>query len=241
MKTAAEDRLIVALDVPDTRGAERLMDRLAGTARVYKIGKELFTAEGPAIVRTVQSRGYKVFLDLKYHDIPNTVAGACEAAAKLGVYLMNVHASGGSAMMSKAAEALRRCAPDASRKPLLLGVTVLTSMGDKDLAEIGVSGDARTQVERLAVLAQRAGLDGVVASPLEIAAVRKACGENFVIVTPGVRPTWAESGDQKRVMTPAEAIRAGADHIVVGRPITQATDPAEAARRVLEEVQSALQ
>lgn len=235
MTTAVEDRLIVALDVPDARGAEKLMDRLSGTVKVFKVGKELFTAEGPAIVRAVQSRGYKVFLDLKYHDIPNTVAGACEAAAKLGVYMMNVHASGGSAMMSKAAEALRKVSGNGP-KPILLGVTVLTSLSDADLKEIGYSGSARSQVEHLADLARRSGLDGVVASPLEIQAVRQKCGKDFVIVTPGVRPTWADAGDQKRVLTPAEAIQAGADYIVIGRPITQADDPSEAARRILREI-----
>lgn len=235
MTTALEDRLIVALDVPDARGAEKLMDRLSGTVKVFKVGKELFTAEGPAIVRLVNGRGYKVFLDLKYHDIPNTVAGACEAAAKLGVYMMNVHASGGTAMMSKAAEALRK-ASGTGPKPILLGVTVLTSLSDADLKEIGYSATARGQVEHLAGLAQRSGLDGVVASPLEIQAVRQKCGKDFVIVTPGVRPTWADAGDQKRVLTPAEAIQAGADHIVVGRPITQAGDPADAARRILQEI-----
>lgn len=238
MTTVLEDRLIVALDVPDARGAEKLMERLSGTVKVFKVGKELFTAEGPAIVRAIQSRGFKVFLDLKYHDIPNTVAGACEAAAKLGVYMMNVHASGGTAMMSKAAEALRKGSA-MGPKPILLGVTVLTSLSDADLKEIGYTGTARAQVEHLAGLARLSGLDGVVASPLEIQTVRNKCGKNFVIVTPGVRPTWADAGDQKRVLTPAEAIQAGADHIVIGRPITKADDPAEAARLILREIASA--
>lgn len=233
-----EDRLIVALDAPSLEDAERMAARLTGKVRAFKVGKELFTACGPEAVRAIRRSGGRVFLDLKFHDIPNTVAGACRSAAKLGAFMMNVHASGGSAMISKAAQAVAEATRGADR-PILLAVTVLTSMGPKDLEEIGIQRSPAEQVTSLARLAKAAGADGVVASGEEIEAIRKACGPDFKIVTPGIRPAWSETGDQKRIVTPADAIRRGADYLVVGRPITAAADPAEAASRVLDEMRGA--
>jgi orotidine-5'-phosphate decarboxylase len=180
--------------------------------------------------------GERLFLDLKFHDIPNTVAGAVRAACHLRPALLNVHASGGATMMQAAAEAAREAAEDMEvERPLVLGVTVLTSLDDEDLAAVGQRGPAREQVIRLARLAQASGLDGVVCSPREIVALRKACGPGFVLLVPGIRPAWAAKGDQKRTMTPAEALAAGADYLVIGRPITAAEDPTAAARRILED------
>lgn len=214
-------RIIVALDFPTQTPALALLDQLdPGRCRV-KIGKELFTRAGPALVETVSRRGFDVFLDLKYHDIPNTVAAACAAAADLGVWMMNLHASGGRAMMVAARERLGGL----SNPPLLIAVTVLTSLDAADLAAVGCPGDPGQRVLGLARLARDAGLDGIVCSAQEAAAVRAALGGAFVLVTPGVRPAAVASGDQKRVMTPADAIRAGADYLVVGRPITRSPDP----------------
>ncbi|HTL71286.1 MAG TPA: orotidine-5'-phosphate decarboxylase [Candidatus Eisenbacteria bacterium] len=229
------DRLIVALDAPTLKEAEQLVERLSPEVKTFKIGKELFTAAGPDAVRAVHARGGRVFLDLKFHDIPNTVASACLAAAALDVFMLNVHASGGREMMTKAAAALRLRA-ESGRKPILLGVTVLTSLSAPELKETGVDRPLEKQVEHLAALARECGLDGVVASPHEVAALRRASGPDFVLVTPGVRPAWASRGDQKRVMTPAEAVAAGADYLVVGRPITQDADPRAAAAKVLDEI-----
>ena len=228
-------RLIVALDVPTLREAEALVEALSPEVKTFKIGMELFTAAGPDGVRAVLRRGGRVFLDLKFHDIPNTVASACLAAASLDVFMLNVHASGGREMMKKAADALRVRCQD-SKRPILLGVTVLTSLGGAGLKEVGVSSALPAQVEGLAKLARECGLDGVVASPREVPLLRRTAGADFVIVTPGVRPAWASRGDQKRVMTPAEAVAAGADYLVVGRPITQDADPRAAAARVLDEI-----
>jgi orotidine-5'-phosphate decarboxylase len=228
----ARDRLIVALDVPNAAEAQRLVQSIGNSASIYKIGKQLFTSEGPDLVRDLVSSGRKVFLDLKYHDIPNTVASAVRAAADLKVHMLTVHASGGTKMLRVAAEA----AAESASKPLVLAVTVLTSMADADLHEIGITGSAQDQVLRLAKLAQKTGIGGLVASPSELKALRQAIGQEMKIVTPGVRPAGSDKGDQARVATPAEAIADGADYIVVGRPITAAADPAAAAKAILAEI-----
>lgn len=230
----AKDRLIVALDVPDVREARGVLDELAGCAGVYKIGHQLFTAGGPDFVREVVSRGEKVFLDLKYHDIPNTVAAAVSGACRLGVSFVDVHALGGRAMLQAAAGAL----PAMGAR--LLAVTVLTSMDEPALSEIGVEGALLDSVKRLALLARDAGADGVVCSPLEVALVREACGPGFVIVTPGVRPAGTERGDQARAATPGAAIAAGADYVVVGRPVLEAKDRRAAAEAVVADLEAAL-
>jgi orotidine-5'-phosphate decarboxylase len=230
-------RVILALDVPTLQEAIALAKKTAGALAAAKIGSQLFTAEGPAAVRAMHDLGLRVFLDLKFHDIPNTVAGAVAAARDLGVWMLNVHGSGGPAMLQAAA---RAAGGAAGQRPLVIAVTVLTSHTEAELqATLGTSRTLAAQVEHLAREAQRAGLDGVVASPHEIALIRKACGPEFVIVTPGVRPAGADVQDQRRVMTPGEAIRAGADYVVVGRPISAAPDPADAARHIAEECTAA--
>ena len=232
------DRLIVALDVDSLAAAERLAGRLEGLVRHFKIGSQLFTAAGPAAVEAVQKRGAEVFLDLKYHDIPNTVAGAAREATRLGVFMFNVHASGGGAMMRAAAEAARAAAKDlARRRPLVIAVTVLTSLDRAALhRELGVTSSVEGHVLHLCQLAREAGLDGNVASPNEVAAVRRSLGPSWVIVTPGVRPAGSAADDQSRVATPAAAARAGAHYQVVGRPITAAADPVRAAEAILAEM-----
>jgi orotidine-5'-phosphate decarboxylase len=233
----ARDRLIVALDVPGATQARQVVQTLGDTVNIYKVGKQLFTAEGPQFVRELVSSGRKVFLDLKFHDIPNTVAEAVRSAARLGVNMVNIHASGGSKMMQAAVEA----AAQSETKPLVLAVTVLTSLSDADLAEIGFSATARDQVLRLAALARRAGCGGIIASAQETRELRRQLGEGFAIVNLGIRPAGAAVGDQARVMTPGDAIAAGATYLGVGRPILQADDPREAARRILAEMDAALQ
>lgn len=228
-------RVIVALDYPDADSATALVERLSPGSCRLKIGKELFTREGPPLVRRFVEQGHDVFLDLKFHDIPNTVARACEAAAALGVWMINVHASGGSKMMRAAREALEG---GDGRRPLLIAVTVLTSMGGEDLRELGIEADPQTQVSRLADLAHRAGLDGVVCSPREAAPLRAQLGGSFTLVTPGVRPSGAGLDDQTRVMTPGDAIRAGSDYLVMGRPIIQAPDPVAALASINRELAS---
>ncbi len=231
-----KDRIYVALDTQDLTRAANLARALAGLVGGVKLGKEFFTAQGPDGVRAVAG-GERLFLDLKFHDIPNTVAGAVRAAVHLRPAILNVHASGGRTMMQAAAEAAREAAEDAEvPRPLVLGVTVLTSLDDDDLEAVGQAGPAGDQVLRLARLAQESGLDGVVCSPREIAALRRACDPAFVLLVPGIRPDWAAKGDQKRVTTPAEALAAGADYLVIGRPITGAEDPAAAARRIDREL-----
>lgn len=231
-----KDRILVALDFPDASTAVAMADRLRGSVGGFKVGKQLFTAEGPALVRRLTERGDRVFLDLKFHDIPNTVAGAIESALKLGVWMVNVHASGGRAMMQAARDAADRAAAAGGTRALVIGVTVLTSLDGAALAETGAGDDTARQVERLALLARDAGLDGVVCSPQEIALVRKACGEGFAIVTPGIRGASDAKGDQQRTATPAGALKAGADYLVIGRPITAASDPREAAERIAAEM-----
>ena len=228
-----DPKIIVALDYPSAQPALDIAGRLDPALCRVKVGKELFTAAGPALVETLVARGFGVFLDLKFHDIPNTVASACKAAARLGVWMMNVHASGGCAMMQAAREAL---ADLPQRPPKLIAVTVLTSMAQSDLADIGMQGSAADVVLRLARLAQSAGLDGVVCSAQEAHALRVACGAGFNLVAPGIRLLDAAQDDQKRVMTPRAAIAAGADYLVIGRPITQAADPIATLQRIQREI-----
>ncbi len=236
------DRILIALDVSSADEALRLADRLRGTVGGYKIGSQLFTAAGPDVVRSLVMNGDRVFLDLKFHDIPNTVAGAVTSACELGVWMMNVHAGGGEKMMRAAREAADLTADANLVRPLLIAVTVLTSMDAPALRSVGVEDAPIDQVVRLARLAKKAGLDGVVASPLETGAIRDACGPDFLIVTPGIRGGAASSGpdDQSRTSTPAGAIAAGSSYLVIGRPITGAADPREAAIRIGEEIGSGL-
>ena len=224
-----EDRLIVALDVDTVDAAVRLVRTMAPLGIThFKIGLNLFTQAGPAAVAAVHQAGGRVFLDLKFHDIPNTVAGAVQAASRMGVWMTNVHISGGSAMMRAALSGM-------GKDLLLIGVTVLTSMEEKDLTELGVRAPIEAQVLSLAKLAWSTGLSGVVASMKEAGMIRRACGEGFLIVVPGIRPKDNEANDQQRTGTPGEAIRAGADYLVVGRPILEAPDPAAIAGQILEE------
>lgn len=229
-----QHKIIVALDFPDAASALALVDRLDPALCRLKVGKELFTVAGPDLVRALVARGYEVFLDLKFHDIPNTVAAACRAAAGLGVWMMNVHASGGRRMMQAAREALA----ELPQRPLLIGVTVLTSMSTEDLAETGIAGEPADQVMRLASLAQACGLDGVVCSAQEAALLRQRLGEGFRLVTPGIRPAGSEAGDQRRVMTPMQAIAAGATDLVIGRPITAAADPVKVLQSINDEIRN---
>ncbi len=224
--------VFVALDTPDLSEAVALASSLKHHVGGLKIGLEFIAAHGPDGVRRIVSLGMPVFADVKFHDIPNTVAGAARETARLGVSIFNIHASGGEAMMRAAKEAASSIDPTVK----IIGVTVLTSLDDAALGTVGQRGPAPAQVERLAKLARQSGLDGVVCSPREIALIRKACGPDFLIVTPGIRPAGADLADQKRVTTPADAVRAGADILVVGRPITAASDPAKAARAIADEI-----
>lgn len=253
------DRIIIALDTPGEQKALNLVKLLKGKISTFKVGLELFCSTGPGIVKKINDEGCKVFLDLKFHDIPNTVAGAVRAAVNTGAFMFNIHASGGREMMKQAKEAIDKAYDEMQRakepgrglqgtsnvsiihspeklntvqKPLLIAVTVLTSLDDRDLKDINITKSTLDQAVALACLAKECGLDGVVASPKEISAIRQATGKDFVIVTPGVRPSWAAAGDQKRVMTPAEALDAGADYIVIGRPVTAAPDPLKAVETI---------
>jgi len=228
----ARERLIVALDVPQADEARSLVERLQGKVGLFKVGSQAFTAAGPELVRGIVSRGERVFLDLKFHDIPNTVAGAVASASQLGVSLLTVHGLGGRAMLEAAVGAL----PAMGTR--LLAITVLTSHDEDTLGEVGVAGGVSDSVRRLARLAKDAGADGVVASPHEVALIREACGRDFLVVTPGIRPAGAAAGDQARAATPAAALTAGADYLVVGRPITAAADPAAAADRIVREMEA---
>jgi orotidine-5'-phosphate decarboxylase len=227
-------KIIVALDFADADSALTLVQRLDPSLCRLKVGKELFTVAGPELVRALVARGFEVFLDLKFHDIPNTVAAACKAAAGLGVWMLNVHASGGRRMMTAAQAALA----ELPKPPLLIAVTVLTSMSAEDLNEVGISTPPADQVLRLARLTQQCKLDGVVCSAQEAAMLRADLGADFRLVTPGIRPAGAELGDQRRVMTPAEALRAGATDLVIGRPITAAPDPLAALKQIQFDIQN---
>lgn len=241
MSDAARSRLVVALDLPSRDALLAAARSLAPEVGVLKLGLEAFIAEGPGLVRNVTAMGARVFLDLKLHDIPNTVGRAAAAAVRTGASILNCHAAGGPAMMQAFGEEARAATAKAGLpRPSLIAVTVLTSLDADALAKIGLSGTPREAAVRLALLARESGLDGVVCSPEEVAAIRAACGRDFLLVVPGVRPAGAETGDQKRVATPGDAIRAGADLIVVGRPILAARDPVAAARAIVDEIAAAL-
>ena len=224
--------IVVALDFDNGKQALDLVNRLDPSRCRLKVGKELFTSEGPQLVEALQKKNFDVFLDLKFHDIPNTTAKAVAAAANMGVWMVNVHASGGQRMMEAAAESIQNF----QTKPILIAVTVLTSMEQPDLAGIGLDITPQQQVERLAKLTQNSGLDGVVCSAQEAQSLKQLCGTDFQLVTPGIRPSFAQQGDQRRVMTPLQAMGAGVDYMVIGRPITQAKDPIEALTLIEQEL-----
>ena len=232
MNDSEKSRVIVALDYPDAQTALKLVDRLEPGSCRLKVGKELFTRSGPALVEKLRMKGFDVFLDLKFHDIPNTVSNACHAAADLGVWMLNVHALGGARMLAAAREGVAR----ARHAPLLVAVTILTSMDAADLAGIGLAGTPEDNVLRLAALAAQCELDGVVCSSREARLLRERHGADFRLVTPGIRPSGSETGDQRRVMTPVEAVRNGSDYLVIGRPVTQADDPASVLRTINSEL-----
>ncbi|WP_328186355.1 orotidine-5'-phosphate decarboxylase [Marinobacter sp. OP 3.4] len=233
MTDALGPRIVVALDFPSEAPALALVDTLDPALCRLKVGKELFTRCGPDLVRKLHDRGFEVFLDLKFHDIPNTTSAAVAAAAELGVWMVNVHASGGEKMMVACRERLEPFGVD---RPLLIAVTVLTSMGADDLAGIGITGSPADQVNRLATLTRNCGLDGVVCSAQEAPVLKREQGAGFRLVTPGIRPATADHGDQQRVMTPSAAISAGSDYLVVGRPVTQASDPLASLKAIVSEI-----
>lgn len=239
---STDNKLILALDVETASKARELFAALREVAGAFKIGSQLFTAAGPQFVREMVAAGARIFLDLKFHDIPNTVAAAGVEAARMGVFMFNVHASGGSEMMHRTADAVSEVSErEGLTRPKVIGVTVLTSADAATLAEVGIKAEPETQVVKLARLAEASGLDGIVASPLEIAAVRVAVEQrDFLIVAPGVRPTGVATDDQRRVMTPAEAVRAGADYLVVGRAVLNSPDPVQAALAIIEEMHLAV-
>jgi len=234
-KDQARSKIIFALDFDTFNAAKHWVSTLSGRVGMFKVGKQLFTAHGPDIVRMIENFGAGVFLDLKYHDIPNTVAMASREAARLKVKLFNVHALGGYEMMARTAEMLKSEFSEGERSKVL-AVTILTSSSEETLRGVGIDRPVEEMVVRLASLAKRAGIDGVVASPREVPLIREACGPDFLIVTPGVRPSFASTDDQKRVMTPAEAVAAGSDYLVIGRPISSAADPLQAVETIVDEI-----
>ena len=238
---SAIDKLILALDVSDSYSALEIVDKFSNYINIYKVGLELFTTAGPGIVEEIQKRGKKVFLDLKFHDIPNTVTKAALSATRLGVYMFNVHASGGFEMMRKCRDSVvEMCLKENLERPKILGVTVLTSLSKEILTdELGIQYGLRTHVRHLSSLALKAGLDGVVASAREVELIRNHCGKGFIIVTPGIRPSWTPPDDQKRTMTPKEAIREGSDYLVIGRAILQQPDPIKAVELISLEILAA--
>jgi orotidine-5'-phosphate decarboxylase len=237
MEPAAKNKIIIALDVDSLESAQELVALLRSSAGAFKIGKQLFTRYGPQAIAMVHDAGGAVFLDLKFHDIPNTVARASAEVVRHGVLMFNMHAMGGFKMMQQTVAAVRQTAETLKvRRPLVLAVTVLTSLAQSDLAATGITDGIEDQVRRLAQLARSAGVDGVVASPQEIEVIKTACGPDFLVVTPGVRPKTAQADDQKRVLTPGEAIRKGADYIVVGRPVTEVPDPLAAVLEIIKEI-----
>jgi len=227
-----DPKIIVALDYQTATPAIEFADRVQPSLCRLKVGKELFTASGPALLEQLKTRGYEIFLDLKYHDIPNTVAQACRVAASLGVWMVNVHALGGRKMMEAARDAIAK----ETRQPKLIAVTVLTSMSSQELSEVGINSDPKDMVLRLSTLAKACGLDGVVCSALEATTLREECGNDFCLVTPGIRPAHSSANDQSRVMTPVAAMKAGSNYLVIGRPITQASDPAQALIEINREI-----
>lgn len=229
-------RIIVALDYPNAEQALKMADRLDANRCRLKVGKELFTRSGPGLVENLVAKGYDVFLDLKFHDIPNTVAQACTAAADLGVWMVNVHALGGRKMMEAASNAIKQ----ASHKPMLIAVTILTSLSDEDLKDIGLNGTSEQNVLRLATLAKSSGMDGIVCSPLEVSMLRKSQGKDFRLVISGIRFAGAQFNDQQRIMTPGQVIAVGSDYLVIGRPITAASDPLEALESIEREINSVI-
>ena len=232
----AKERLIVALDVDTFDEASALIDALSPAVDIFKVGIAPFTGFGEKVLAKLAENNKKTFLDLKVHDIPNTVKNAARVAAEKNIFMMNFHCLGGEEMLRAAVDGAHQ-ASKIGKTPILLGVTVLTSMGEEELAEVGLTGSVKEKVEGFARMAKRAGLDGVVASAKEARAIKDFLGEDFVVVTPGIRPDWAAKGDQKRILTPRQALEEGADYIVVGRPIIQAEDPVEAARRIIEEME----
>jgi len=236
-KANPKDKIIFALDVDHFSEAQRWVSLLRDRVGIFKVGKQLFTHSGPKVIDMIHQKSQKVFLDLKYHDIPNTVAKAAEEATKHQVAMFNLHALGGCEMMRRTVEASRAAAKEMGiPRPLILAVTILTSMDEEGLKEVGVQGSLLEEVAHLAVLSQKSGVDGVIASPQEIKIIRERCGEKFLIVTPGIRPPSGKRDDQKRTLTPREAIEAGADYLVIGRPIKEAKDPLEAVQRIIEDI-----
>jgi orotidine-5'-phosphate decarboxylase len=232
-----KDKIIFALDVEHFQDVQHWIRLLKDQVGIFKVGKQLFTHAGPKVIDMIQQKGLNVFLDLKYHDIPNTVAKAGEEATRLGVAMFNLHALGGFEMMKKTVEASKALAKNlGSPKPLILAVTILTSMGEETIKEVGIQGPIQDEVGRLALLSMKAGIDGVVASPQEIGIIRQTCGEEFLIVTPGIRSPSDKKDDQKRTMTPKEAVQAGANYLVIGRPIKEAKDPLEAVQKIIEDI-----
>lgn len=236
-KSDPKDKIIFALDVEHFAEAQRWVNLLKGHVGMFKVGKQLFTHSGPKVIDMIRKKDQKVFLDLKFHDIPNTVAKAGEEATKLEVAMFNLHALGGFEMMKKTVEASRAVAKSLGMsKPLILAVTILTSMDENVMKEVGIQGPILEEVGRLALVSMKAGVDGVVASPQEIGIIRQQCGENFLIVTPGIRLPTEKKDDQKRTLSPKEAVAAGANYLVIGRPIKEAKDPLEAVQKIIEDI-----